>query len=135
VRETEFVQGIRALGAGDARIIVTHVLPNVIAPVIIAGTLGIAGAIMAEAALSFLGLGVQPPTPSWGSMIADARDLAQLRSAPWTSVAPGAAIGCAVLAFNLLGDAMRDAFDPRSRKRGTSDASSSQAIASVGARA
>ncbi len=118
VRESEYVQGIRALGAGDIRIILTHVLPNVIAPVIIAGTLGIAGAIMAEAALSFLGLGVQPPTPSWGSMIADGRDLAQLRGAPWTSVAPGAAIGSAVLAFNLLGDAMRDAFDPRSRKRG-----------------
>src|ERR1043165_6977592 len=79
VRETEYVQGVRALGAGDLRIIVSHVLPNVIAPVIIAGTLGIAGAIMAEAALSFLGLGVQPPTPSWGAMIADARDLWQLR--------------------------------------------------------
>jgi ABC-type dipeptide/oligopeptide/nickel transport system permease subunit len=117
VRETEYVQGIRALGARDVRIIVRHVLPNVIAPVIIAGTLGIAGAIMAEAALSFLGLGVQPPAPSWGSMIADGRDLAQLRGAPWTSVAPGLAIGSAVLAFNLLGDAMRDAFDPRSGKR------------------
>jgi ABC-type dipeptide/oligopeptide/nickel transport system permease subunit len=116
-RETEYIQGIRALGARDARIIVRHLLPNVIAPVIIAGTLGIAGAIMAEAALSFLGLGVQPPTPSWGSMIADGRDLSQLRGAPWTSVAPGIAIGSAVLAFNLLGDSMRDAFDPRSRGR------------------
>jgi ABC-type dipeptide/oligopeptide/nickel transport system permease subunit len=81
--------------------------------VIIAATLGIAGAIMAEAALSFLGLGVQPPTPSWGSMIADARDLLQLRTAPWTSVFPGLAIGAAVLGFNLLGDALRDALDPR----------------------
>jgi ABC-type dipeptide/oligopeptide/nickel transport system permease subunit len=117
VRETEYVQGIRALGARDSRIILGHVLPNVVAPVIIAGTLGIAGAIMAEAALSFLGLGVQPPTPSWGSMIADARDLSQLRGAPWTSVAPGLAIGSAVLAFNLLGDALRDAFDPRDQKR------------------
>lgn len=113
VREAEFVQGIRALGASDLRIVLRHILPNVIAPVVIAGTLGIAGAIMAEAALSFLGLGVQPPMPSWGSMIADARDLAQLRGAPWTSVAPGVAIGSAVLAFNLLGDAMRDALDPR----------------------
>lgn len=116
VRELEYVQGIRALGARDSHIIFTHVLPNVIAPVIIAGTLGIAGAIMAEAALSFLGLGVQPPNPSWGSMIADGRDLSQLRGAPWTSVAPGIAIGSAVLAFNLLGDAMRDAFDPRAQK-------------------
>jgi ABC-type dipeptide/oligopeptide/nickel transport system permease subunit len=113
VRELEFVQAIRALGARDRQIVVRHVLPNVIAPVIVAATLGVAGAIMAEAALSFLGLGVQPPTASWGSMIADGRDLAQLRHAPWTSVAPGLAIGAAVMAFNLLGDALRDAFDPR----------------------
>ena len=94
-----------------------HVLPNVIAPVVIAATLGVAGAIMAEAALSFLGLGVPPPTPSWGSMIADGRDLDQLRRAPWTSVFPGMAIGAAVLGFNLLGDALRDALDPRSMSR------------------
>lgn len=108
VRELEYVQAMRALGARDARIAWRHVLPNVIAPVIIAATLGIAGAIMAEAALSFLGLGVQPPTPSWGAMIADGRDLSQLRSAPWTSLAPGLAIGAAVLGFNLLGEALRD---------------------------
>ena len=113
VRQLEYVQGIRALGARDRRIIAGHVLPNVVAPVVIAGTLGVAGAIMAEAALSFLGLGVQPPTPSWGTMIADGRDLSQLRNAPWTSVAPGLAIGLAVLGFNLLGDALRDALDPR----------------------
>ena len=113
VRELEYVQAMRAIGAKDWRILARHVLPNVIAPVIIAATLGIAGAIMAEAALSFLGLGVQPPTPSWGSMIADGRDLSQLRSAPWTSLSPGLAIGVAVLAFNLLGDALRDALDPR----------------------
>ena len=113
VRQLEFVQAIRALGAKDGRIIVRHVLPNVIAPVVIAATLGVAGAIMAEAALSFLGLGVQPPTPSWGAMIADGRDLSQLRNAPWTSVFPGLAIGSAVLGFNLLGDALRDALDPR----------------------
>jgi ABC-type dipeptide/oligopeptide/nickel transport system permease subunit len=117
VRQMEFVQGVRALGAGDLTIIARHVLPNVIAPVIIAATLGIAGAIMAEAALSFLGLGVQPPTPSWGAMIADGRDLGQLRNAPWTSVAPGLAIGSAVLGFNLLGDAMRDVLDPRGMGR------------------
>ncbi|MDP9180012.1 MAG: ABC transporter permease, partial [Gemmatimonadota bacterium] len=93
VRQLEYVQAIRALGARDWRIMLGHVLPNVIAPVVIAATLGVAGAIMAEAALSFLGLGVPPPAPSWGSMIADGRDLDQLRRAPWTSVFPGMAIG------------------------------------------
>lgn len=113
VRQLEYVQAIRALGARDWRIMLHHVLPNVIAPVVIAATLGVAGAIMAEAALSFLGLGVPPPAPSWGSMIADGRDLDQLRRAPWTSVFPGMAIGAAVLGFNLLGDALRDALDPK----------------------
>ena len=113
VRQLEYVQAAHALGARDYRIITRHLLPNIIAPVVIAATLGVAGAIMAEAALSFLGLGVQPPTPSWGSMIADGRDLEQLRHAPWTSLSPGLAIGAAVLGFNLLGDALRDALDPR----------------------
>jgi ABC-type dipeptide/oligopeptide/nickel transport system permease subunit len=113
VRQLEFVQASRALGSRDTRIILRHVLPNVVAPILIAATLGVAAAIMAEASLSFLGLGVQPPTPSWGAMIADGRDLNQLRHAPWTSVSPGLAIGAAVLGFNLLGDALRDALDPR----------------------
>jgi ABC-type dipeptide/oligopeptide/nickel transport system permease subunit len=113
VRELEFVQAEEALGANDVRIIMRHILPSVVAPVVIAATLGVAGAIMAESSLSFLGLGVQPPTPSWGSMIADGRDLYQLRHAPWTSLFPGLAIGAAVLGFNLLGDALRDALDPR----------------------
>lgn len=113
VRELEFVQAERALGSGDVRILMRHILPSVVAPVVIAATLGVAGAIMAESSLSFLGLGVQPPTPSWGSMIADGRDLFQLRHAPWTSVFPGLAIGAAVLGFNMLGDALRDALDPR----------------------
>ena len=117
VRQLEYVQAIRALGAKDLRVILGHILPNVIAPVVIAATLGVAGAIMAEAALSFLGLGVPPPTPSWGSMIADGRDLDQLRRAPWTSVFPGMAIGAAVLGFNLLGDALRDALDPKQHFR------------------
>ncbi len=117
VRQLEYVQAIRALGAKDLRVILGHILPNVIAPVVIAATLGVAGAIMAEAALSFLGLGVPPPTPSWGSMIADGRDLDQLRRAPWTSVFPGMAIGAAVLGFNLLGDALRDALDPKQHLR------------------
>lgn len=116
VRQLEYVQALRALGARDVRIVVRHVLPNVVAPVVIAATLGVAGAIMAEAALSFLGLGVAPPTPSWGSMIAEGRDLSQLRAAPWTSLFPGVAIGAAVLGFNLLGDALRDALDPRFRR-------------------
>jgi ABC-type dipeptide/oligopeptide/nickel transport system permease subunit len=117
VRELEYVHAMRALGARDSRIITRHVLPAVIAPVLIAGTLGVAAAIMAEAALSFLGLGVQPPTPSWGAMIADGRDLSQLRGAPWTSLFPGLAIGMTVLGFNLLGDALRDAIDPRSARK------------------
>ena len=113
VRQLEYVHASRALGARDTRIVLQHVLPNVVAPILIAATLGVAAAIMAEASLSFLGLGVQPPTPSWGAMIADGRDLNQLRHAPWTSVSPGVAIGAAVLGFNLLGDALRDALDPR----------------------
>lgn len=117
VRELEYVQAMRALGARNHRIIVRHVLPAVIAPVLIAATLGVAAAIMAEAALSFLGLGVQPPTPSWGAMIADGRDLSQLRGAPWTSLFPGLAIGMTVLGFNLLGDALRDALDPRAKRK------------------
>ena len=116
VRELEYVHAVRALGGGDARILARHVLPAVIAPVVIAATLGVAAAIMAESSLSFLGLGVQPPTPSWGSMIADGRDLGQLRRAPWTSLFPGIAIGLAVLGFNLLGDALRDAIDPRTAR-------------------
>ena len=122
VRQLEYIQAIRALGAGDLRIMTQHVLPNVIAPVVIAATLGVAGAIMAEAALSFLGLGVPPPAPSWGSMIADGRDLEQLRRAPWTSVFPGIAIGAAVLGFNLLGDALRDALDPRQHYKSKKEA-------------
>jgi ABC-type dipeptide/oligopeptide/nickel transport system permease subunit len=122
VRQLEYIQAIRALGAGDLRIMIQHILPNVIAPVVIAATLGVAGAIMAEAALSFLGLGVPPPAPSWGSMIADGRDLEQLRRAPWTSVFPGIAIGAAVLGFNLLGDALRDALDPRQHYRAKEEA-------------
>ena len=113
VRSLEYVQAARALGASDARIISRHLLPNVVAPVIVAATLGIGGAIMAEAALSFIGLGAQPPTPSWGAMVAEGRDL--LRVAPWVSIVPGVAIGLAVLGTNLLGDGLRDALDVRGR--------------------
>ncbi|MGH7532042.1 MAG: ABC transporter permease [Gemmatimonadales bacterium] len=113
LRNAEYVLAARALGASDARVLRRHLFPNVQAPVIVAATLGIAGAMMAEAALSFLGLGAQPPTPSWGAMVADGRDL--LRVAPWVSVAPGAAIGIAVLAFNLVGDGLREVFGDRPR--------------------
>ena len=114
-RSSEYVTAARALGARDRSILLRHLLPNVRAQVIVAATLGMAGAIMAEAALSFIGLGAQPPTPSWGSMVAEGRDL--LRVAPWVSFAPGVAIGLAVLGFNLLGDAIREAWDPRLRNR------------------
>jgi len=113
VRELDFVQAARALGMNDFRLLSRHVLPNTLAPAIIAVTLGMAGAILLEAALSFIGLGAQPPTPSWGSMISDGRDF--LRTAPWISVFPGLAIGLVVLGFNLFGDGLRDAMDPRLR--------------------
>jgi ABC-type dipeptide/oligopeptide/nickel transport system permease subunit len=111
LRRAEFVLAARALGARDRRVVLRHLLPNVRTQIIIAATLGIAGASMAEAALSFVGLGAQPPTPSWGAMVADGRDL--LRVAPWVSFAPGLAIGVAVLGFNLVGDGLREAYDPK----------------------
>jgi ABC-type dipeptide/oligopeptide/nickel transport system permease subunit len=113
LRETEYVIAAKALGADGPRILLRHLLPNVRAQVIVATTLGAAGAMMAEAALSFVGLGVKPPTPSWGGMVADGRDL--LRVAPWVSVAPGLALGLTVLGFNLLGDGLRDS-GPRALK-------------------
>jgi ABC-type dipeptide/oligopeptide/nickel transport system permease subunit len=111
VRRLDYIEAARALGASDARLVARHVLPNLLGPVIVAGTLGVGGAIMAEAALSFVGLGAQPPTPSWGAMIAEGRDL--LRVAPWVSLVPGLAIGLTVLGVNLMGDGLRDALDVR----------------------
>jgi peptide/nickel transport system permease protein len=111
VRSLDYVQAARALGVSDVRLVARHILPNVLAPVIVAATLGVGGAIMAEAALSFVGLGAQPPTPSWGAMVAEGRDL--LRVAPWVSLVPGLAIGVAVLGLNLFGDGLRDALDVR----------------------
>ncbi len=113
LREREFVQAARALGMGDARIILRHVIPNTLSPVIVSATLGIGLTILTEAALSFLGLGVQPPTASWGNMIADGRDA--LITAWWIATFPGLAIVFTVIAFNLLGDGLRDALDPRLR--------------------
>lgn len=112
LREAEYVVAAEALGAPVRRILVHHLLPNVASTVLIAATLGAGAAMMAEAALSFVGLGAQPPTPSWGAMVSDGRDL--LRVAPWVSLAPGVALGMAVLGFNLVGDGLRQALDPGS---------------------
>jgi peptide/nickel transport system permease protein len=111
LREQDFVQAARAIGTGEARIIVRHILPNTLAPIIVLATVGMAAAIIAEAALSFLGLGVQPPTPSWGTMLNEGRGF--LRTAPHISTFPGLAIMLTVLGFNFLGDGLRDALDPR----------------------
>lgn len=113
LREREFIQAARALGFGSSRIVLRHLIPNVLAPVIVAATLGIGNTIVLEAGLSFLGLGVQPPTPSWGNMVADGGQ--NLISAWWVATFPGLAIVVSVLAFNLLGDGLRDALDPRMR--------------------
>ena len=111
VREMEFITAARVLGFGQARILVRHILPNVLTPVIVAATLGIGNTILAEAALSFLGLGVQPPTASWGNMVASGRDA--MLDAWWITTFPGLAIVFTVMAFNLVGDGLRDALDPR----------------------
>lgn len=115
VREMEYVTAARALGARSPRVIVLHVLPNVINPVIVMATLGLAGAILAEAALSFLGLGVQPPTPSWGAMLTSGRQYLGL--ANHLAIYPGIAIMLAVMGLNFLGDGLIDALDPKYRKR------------------
>ena len=113
LREQEFVQAVRALGARDARIIARHVLPNVLAPVMVIWTLEVARVILMESALSFLGLGVPPPTPTWGRMLAEGRDY--LTMAGWISIFPGLAIMVTVLGINFLGDGLRDLLDPRLR--------------------
>src|SRR5271167_2629616 len=112
-REREFVEAARALGASDLRIIVRHILPNIIQPVIVQAAIGMAGAILAEATMSFLGLGVPPPTASWGTMLNDGR--AHLFDAPHLVLFPALAVMLAVLSFNFIGDALRDYLDPRSR--------------------
>jgi peptide/nickel transport system permease protein len=112
-REREFVEAARALGASDLRVIVRHILPNIIQPIIVQAAIGMAGAILAEATMSFLGLGVPPPTASWGSMLNDGR--AHLFDAPHLVIFPAIAVMLAVLSFNFIGDALRDYLDPRSR--------------------
>ena len=113
VREREFVEAARALGANDLRIVMRHILPNIIQPVIVQAAIGMAGAVLAEATMSFLGLGVPPPTASWGSMLNDARS--HLFDAPHLVIFPAVTVMLAVLAFNFIGDALRDFLDPRSR--------------------
>ncbi|HLW46716.1 MAG TPA: ABC transporter permease [bacterium] len=110
-RGLEYVEAAGALGAGTARILARHILPNIGAPLIVQTSLSLSFAILTESALSFLGLGTQPPTPSWGNMLAEARRFMVI--APWTAVFPGAAIALIVLGFNLLGDGLRDLLDPR----------------------
>jgi peptide/nickel transport system permease protein len=111
LKEREFVMAARVLGIPSRRIIFRHMLPNAMAPVLVAATLGVAGAILTESALSFLGIGVQPPTPSWGSILAVGKDYIEV--AWWLSVFPGFAILLAVLGYNLLGEGIRDALDPK----------------------
>jgi len=111
VREREFIQAAKALGLSNTRIMLVHLLPNVMAPILVTATLGIGGAILTESALSFLGLGVQPPTPSWGNILTAGKDYITL--AWWLSLYPGLAILITVLAYNLLGEGLRDVLDPR----------------------
>lgn len=113
LRERDYVLAARASGASDRRIILQHIVPNAIGPVIILASLAIGGVIIFESALSFLGMGISRPTPSWGTMLSDGRD--HIRNYPHIAIAPGVAIATTVLAFNLIGDGLRDALDPRER--------------------
>jgi peptide/nickel transport system permease protein len=113
VKEMEFVTAARCLGLSDTRIIFWHVLPNTLAPLIVQVSLALSWSLLTEAGLSFLGLGTQPPTPSWGVMLSESRGIAEM--APWLMTFPGLAIVLGVLGFNLLGDGLRDVLDPRLR--------------------
>lgn len=114
IKEKEYIEAARALGAGNTRIIMKHILPNSFAPLIVYSTMNVGTAIIVEAALSFLGLGVQPPTPSWGKMLSES--LSYINTAPWLMFFPGLAILITVLGFVLLGDGLRDAFDPKLKR-------------------
>jgi len=115
LKEREFVEAARALGSSHARIILVHLVPNCLAPIIVLGTMQVAYNILSEAGLSFLGLGIQPPAASWGGMLAEGRPY--LASMPWWGVSPGLALALTVLGFNLFGDGLRDVLDPRLRLR------------------
>ncbi|MEP7212107.1 MAG: ABC transporter permease [Acidobacteriota bacterium] len=115
IREYDFVQAARALGAGDMRILFTHIMPNAIQPLIVQASLGMAGAVLSEASLSFLGLGIPPPAPSWGTMIEEARQY--FATYPHVLFFPGVAIALTVLAFNFIGDGLRQYLDPKQRAR------------------
>ncbi|NIA10535.1 MAG: ABC transporter permease subunit [Nitrospiraceae bacterium] len=115
IREMDYVTAAKSMGASDKRIIFLHILPNALSPVLVAATLGVAGAILTESALSFLGIGVQPPTPSWGNMLTAGKD--NMEIAWWLSVFPGLAILITVLGYNLLGEGLRDVLDPRLKER------------------
>jgi peptide/nickel transport system permease protein len=117
VREYDFVQAARALGASDRRILFTHIFPNAIQPLIVQASLGMAGAVLSEASLSFLGLGIPPPASSWGTMIDEARGIDTMYNAPHVLLFPGIAIALTVLAFNFIGDGLREYLDPKQRKR------------------
>ncbi len=112
LRERDFVVAARCIGASDARLMFRHQLPNATAPLIVAATYGTAGAILTEASLSFLGLGVQPPTASWGNMLNEAQSISILESMPWLWLPPGLMITITVLSLNFIGDGLRDALDP-----------------------
>lgn len=114
LRERDFIAAARLAGCSTRRILFLHILPNALAPILITATLGIAGAILVESSLSFLGLGVQPPTPSWGNMLMDGK--IAIETAPWLSIYPGLAILITVLGYNLLGESLRDIFDPRLKR-------------------
>jgi len=114
IRERDFVQAAISQGAGDLRIIFMHILPNSMAPILVAATLGVAAAVLIESSLSFLGIGVQPPDPSWGNMLTEGKD--NIEIAWWLSVFPGLAILITVMGYNLLGEGIRDALDPRLRR-------------------
>jgi peptide/nickel transport system permease protein len=111
LRDREFVQASRALGANDARTLLLHIFPNIASPIIVSATLGLAGAIISESGLSYLGFGVQLPTPTWGNMLSNTQN--QMLTAPWTAIFPGLMIFIVVIAINYLGDGLRDALDPR----------------------
>lgn len=116
LREQEFMQATEALGLRDRRKIFRHLLPNTVPIIIVTATLGVAGAILSESALSYLGLGVVPPTPSWGNMISEANGLIEFRKRPWIWIPPGMCILITVVAINLIGDGLRDALDPKMKK-------------------